>query len=101
TLSLADEGRDPAGFAQALGACFERFGFAVVADHGIDSALIECAWAETRAFFALPAERKAAYNLPGKAGARVYTPFGIEIAKDAKQHDLKEFWHVGRELPAG
>ncbi|WP_414900486.1 isopenicillin N synthase family dioxygenase [Sphingomonas flavalba] len=100
-LSLADEARDPAGFAHALGASFERFGFAVIADHGIDPALIARGWAETRAFFALPVERKAAYHLPGKAGARGYTPFGIEIAKDAAQHDLKEFWHVGRELPAG
>ena len=28
-------------------------------------------------------------------------PFGTEKAKDAKVHDLKEFWHVGRELPEG
>jgi isopenicillin N synthase-like dioxygenase len=32
-------------------------------------------------------------------GARGYTPFGIEVAKGASAHDLKEFWHVGREPP--
>lgn len=100
-LSLNDEARDPDGFAHALGQSFERFGFAVISDHGVDDALIDKAWAETRAFFDLPVEAKKAYHLAGKAGARGYTPFGIEIAKDAKQHDLKEFWHVGRELPAG
>ena len=34
-------------------------------------------------------------------GARGYTPFGTERAKDAQIHDLKEFWHVGRSLPDG
>src|SRR3546814_1809024 len=29
------------------------------------------------------------------------TPFGTEIAKGATEVDLKEFWHVGRDLPAG
>ena len=39
--------------------------------------------------------------IPGGGGARGYTPFGIETAKGASAHDLKEFWHVGRELPPG
>ena len=34
-LSLADEARDPDAFAAAFGGSFERFGFAVIADHGI------------------------------------------------------------------
>ena len=33
------------------------------------------------------------------SGARGYTPFGIETAKDSRYPDLKEFWHVGREIP--
>jgi isopenicillin N synthase-like dioxygenase len=44
---------------------------------------------------------KRGYAIPGGGGARGYTPFGIETAKGATAHDLKEFWHVGRELPAG
>ena len=31
------------------------------------------------------------------AGQRGYTPFKTEIAKGADHHDLKEFWHVGRD----
>ena len=73
----------------------------ITADHGIDPALIEKSWALTRAFFALPVEIKMKYVLPGMGGARGYTPFGVEIAKDADKHDLKEFWHVGRDLPPG
>ena len=101
TLSLADQARDPDGFARALGGSFRRFGFAIVADHGIPDALIERAWAETAALFALPDEEKRRYHTPGGGGARGYTPFKTEIAKGASAVDLKEFWHVGRELPAG
>lgn len=100
-VSLADQQNDPEGFAQAFGGSFERFGFAMVADHGIDPALIDRAWALTEEFFRLPEEEKRAYHTPGGGGARGYTPFRTEIAKNAKVTDLKEFWHIGRELPAG
>ena len=85
--------------AEALGESFEEFGFAVVRDHGIDQRLIDNGEAQARAFFALPDAVKAEYQRPGQAGARGYTPFGIETAKGATARDLKEFWHVGRDLP--
>lgn len=91
----------PDAFASAFGDSFARYGFAMVADHGIDDALIERAWALTAAFFALPEAQKRRLLVPGIAGARGYTPFGTEIAKGAKHVDLKEFFHVGRDLPAG
>ena len=101
TLSLADEARDPAGFARALGASFEQYGFAIVSDHGVPADVIAEAEAEATAFFALPDDVKRRYHRPGTGGARGYTPFGIETARNAIAHDLKEFWHVGRELPQG
>jgi len=88
-------------FARSIGDSLRRFGFALVTDHGIDAALIERGWDLTRQFFALPDAEKSRYYLEGLGGARGYTPFGIEIAKGAAKHDLKEFWHVGRDLPAG
>ncbi|RSV33537.1 isopenicillin N synthase family oxygenase [Sphingomonas sp. ABOLE] len=100
-LSLAAQANDPEGFAQAFGGSFQRFGFAVVRDHGVSQALIERAWALTKAFFELPEEEKRGYFLPGGGGARGYTPFKTEIAKGATHVDLKEFWHIGRELAAG
>lgn len=100
-LSLDQQADDPDGFAQAFGESFQRFGFGVVQDHGIDQAKVDRAWALTKTFFDLPTEVKARYVVPGKAGARGYTPFGIETAKGATENDLKEFWHVGRELPEG
>ena len=87
--------------AEELGKSFEEYGFAVIRDHGIPQDLIDRAEALSKQFFALPSETKQAYKIEGGGGARGYTPFGVETAKDAKVHDLKEFWHVGRELPAG
>ena len=97
-LSLAD---DQARFAQDIGESFQTFGFALVKDFGIDADLIARAWQLSEQFFALPESEKRNYHNAAMAGARGYTPFGVEIAKDAKAHDLKEFWHIGRDLPAG
>ncbi len=93
--------RDPAAAAAAFGDAFGRTGFAVVADHGVPDAVIDRALAATRALFALPAAAKARYVVAGGAGQRGLTPFGVETAKGARLSDLKEFWHVGRDLPAG
>ena len=87
--------------AEELGRSFETYGFGVVRDHGIPQDLIERAEEKSKAFFALPDAVKRRYAIEGGGGARGYTPFGTEKAKDANVHDLKEFWHVGRELPEG
>ena len=86
--------------ADRIGRSFEEYGFAVIRDHGIPQELIDRAEKLSKEFFALPDEVKRAYHIPGGGGARGYTPFGTEKAKDAEVHDLKEFWHVGRDLPA-
>lgn len=87
--------------ADELGRSFAEYGFAVVRDHGIPHELIDEAEAVSKAFFALPDAVKRAYKIEGGGGARGYTPFGTEKAKDAEVFDLKEFWHVGRSLPPG
>ncbi|HKR18213.1 isopenicillin N synthase family dioxygenase [Rhizorhapis sp.] len=96
---LSMSGGSSPAFAQALGSSFERFGFAMVQDHGLDSGLVEQGWALAKAFFALPEAVKRQYHIQGGAGQRGYTPYRTEIAKDAAENDLKEFWHVGRDLP--
>src|SRR3990170_1505607 len=101
SVSLTEADSDPQGFADKLGKSFEEYGFAIIADHGIPDDLIHDAEAKAKAFFALPEEAKREYAMAGGGGARGYTPFGIETAKGASAHDLKEFWHVGRELPPG
>jgi len=99
SMTLLDT--DPKAFSAALGKSFREYGFAAISDHGLDKALVDRAYTLSEAFFALPTEVKEQYFIEGQGGARGYTPFGKEIAKDAKHVDLKEFWHVGRDLPAG
>jgi isopenicillin N synthase-like dioxygenase len=99
-VSFAAFSGDFSGFSQDLGDSFARFGFAVIADHGIPQARIDAALAATKTFFALPEATKLKYKLP-VMGQRGYTPFGIETAKGHQHYDLKEFWHVGRDLPPG
>lgn len=101
SVSLSDADIDASKFAQEIGQSFSAYGFAVVSNHGVPADLIAEAEAKLRTFFALPEEVKRRYFIEGGGGARGYTPFGIETAKDATEHDLKEFWHVGRTLPEG
>jgi isopenicillin N synthase-like dioxygenase len=98
-LSLVET--DLEGAARALGECFERTGFAVIEGHGVPAAVIDRALSEMRVFFARADAEKRLAHVPGQGGARGYTPFGIETAKDSTLFDLKEFYHVGRELPDG
>ena len=92
---------ESAQFARDIAAAYAEFGFVIIENHGIDKRLIDQCLDCFRSFFALPDAEKRRYKVPGGGGARGYTPFGIETAKGAKHHDLKEFWHVGRELPPG
>ena len=101
TLPILSLSQTPDQLAGPLGESCRQYGFAMVRDHGIDPALIAQAWQLTERFFALPEAEKRRYFNPSIAGARGYTPFRTEIAKGASERDLKEFWHVGRELPAG
>lgn len=92
---------DAHALGRALGDSFQSYGFALVTDHGLDAALTARAWELTAALFARDEGYKRQGYRPDIAGARGYTPFKTEIAKGAAHHDLKEFWHVGRGLPAG
>jgi len=91
---------DFAGFSSALGDSFRRYGFAVLSDHDLDQTRIDAALDAARRFFALPEAVKRRYVV-GEGGQRGYVPFGIETAKGAEHFDLKEFWHMGRDLPPG
>ena len=101
SVSLKDADRDPKAFSDELGQSFVDYGFAIVRDHGIPQHLIDRAEQLSKQFFALPEEVKRKYLIPGSGGARGYTAFGVETAKGAQAFDLKEFWHVGRDLPEG
>ncbi|MFM7433102.1 MAG: isopenicillin N synthase family dioxygenase [Gammaproteobacteria bacterium] len=99
TLSLRDV--ESAGFVRELGAAYANHGFVIITDHGIPQPLIDRFLGIYKTFFAWPDADKRWYHIAGSGGARGYTPFGIETAKGSRHFDLKEFWHVGRELPQG
>jgi len=100
TLDIRRYDTDRKAFVAELGAAYREYGFCGICGHGIAQDLIDNSYDVFQRFFALPTETKLKYHLAGTGGARGYTPFGIETAKDSKYFDLKEFWHVGRELPA-
>lgn len=89
---------DRQAFVDELGAAYREWGFAGIRHHGIDSGLIDDAYQAFQQLFALPDAVKQQYHQPGTGGARGYTPFMVETAKDSQYPDLKEFWHIGREI---
>jgi isopenicillin N synthase-like dioxygenase len=90
-----------AQFVADLGDALREYGFVGVIGHDLQPELRQRAYAALRRFFALPEQIKTRYHLPGRGGERGYTPFRVETAKDQTDPDLKEFWHVGRELAPG
>ncbi|HET6805964.1 MAG TPA: 2-oxoglutarate and iron-dependent oxygenase domain-containing protein [Frateuria sp.] len=99
TLDIRRYDTDRDAFVAELGAAYRQFGFCCISGHGIPRELIDGAYQAFEQFFALPAQTKMKYHVPGTGGARGYTPFKVETAKDSRFPDLKEFWHVGREIP--
>lgn len=99
TLDIRRFDTDRDAFVAELGAAYREWGFAGIRGHGISNDQIEASYDVFKRFFDLPEEVKSKYHVAGGGGARGYTPFGIETAKGAQYSDLKEFWHVGREIP--
>ena len=99
TLDVRRYDTDRAAFVAELGAAYREFGFCCIRGHGIGRELINDAYEAFAQFFALPTEIKLKYHVAGSGGARGYTPFKVETAKGSEHADLKEFWHIGRELP--
>lgn len=101
TVDLSHFGADPEAhrrLVQTLGEGLREFGFVTLENHGIDQDLVRAVYRDFETFFALPDEVKMRYaGIEG--GARGYTPFGVEHAKNSDQPDLKEFFHVGQMPP--
>lgn len=85
-------------FVRELGVALEEIGFFAIVNHGVDPGLIQTAYQVAQTFFELPEAVKRQYEKPELHGQRGFTSFGREHAKDHPFPDLKEFWHVGREV---
>lgn len=105
TLSLASYTQgaeaEKANFINDLFKGLKEYGFIILKDHNVKAADIHKSYDLLKQFYSLPEEKKKAYISPKAGFQRGYTPFGQEHAKDSPVMDLKEFWHVGRELAAG
>ena len=99
TLDIRRYDSDRSAFVAELGAAYREYGFCCIGGHGIAKSLIDNAYDAFVRFFALPLDVKMKYFIPGTGGARGYTPYKVETAKDSHYPDLKEFWHFGREIP--
>jgi isopenicillin N synthase-like dioxygenase len=88
-------------FVEALGKAFREVGFVAVVNHGVPKSLVDNFYQASKQFFALPEEVKRKYEVTGGAGQRGYTSFGREHAKQSQAPDLKEFFQIGQEAPAG
>lgn len=88
---------DQLRFIDQLYTGIKDYGFIILKDHDVSKELLEQAYEASEKFFSLPLDAKLPYaKISG--GQRGYTPFGKEHAKNSPVMDLKEFWHVGREV---
>lgn len=103
-LSLLDfingESLERNRFIDNLFSGIKDYGFIILTDHNVDQSTIDASYSAVNKFFSLPEDVKKQYVSPQGGGQRGYTPFGLEHAKDNPHMDLKEFYHVGREVSA-
>ena len=84
-------------FVDGLRESLTSTGFVRITNHGIDTETLAQAYSLTKRLFDLPLTTKNQYELE-QLGLRGYTGFGKERAKGQTAADLKEFWHIGKEL---
>jgi isopenicillin N synthase-like dioxygenase len=88
-----------AKFVDELGTAYQNIGFVAIRNHYLTDDLQQRLYAAIKKFFALPDDVKKKYEHADLAGQRGYTGKGKEHAKGRNTGDLKEFYHVGQELP--
>jgi len=93
---ISDDPKRKQKFVTEIGQAYEEIGFVALKNHFLSESLVSNLYKEVKAFFALPEETKAKYEIEGLGGQRGYTSFGKEHAKGKKEGDLKEFWHFGQ-----
>lgn len=85
-------------FVDKLFSGIKDYGFIILTDHTLGQKVIDDGYKAVKDFFALETSQKEKYISKSGGGQRGYTPFGTEHARDSKFMDLKEFYHVGREV---
>ena len=103
TLDLADfisgNGMKKEAFVRSLGTAFTDIGFVAIKNHGLSNQLCNDLYDVVKKFFFQADEIKQKHEIIGLFGQRGYTGKGKEHAKGRTIGDLKEFYHIGQELP--
>lgn len=104
TLSLGSYLRgsqeEKINFIEQLFSGIKDYGFIILKDHDVSPELLKQAYELLEQLYTLPEKQKLSYVSELGGGQRGYTAFGKEHAKGSPVMDLKEFWHVGREVPS-
>ena len=85
-------------FIQSLKISLSETGFVRIKNHGLKKNELDKAYDLIGKLFSFSESEKNRYRLPS-LGLRGYTDFGVEKAKGQAKGDLKEFWHIGKDLP--
>lgn len=97
-LSSADPAKRAAVGEALRAACLDK-GFFYCSGHGIPQGLIDAAFAETRALFALPDEEKDRLDKSNSRANRGYETLGGQTLEAGAMPDRKEGYYIGVELP--
>lgn len=97
-VSGAISGKDIQGVADAIHAAATDHGFFYICGHGIDPALMEQAFAVSKAFFDLPDADKS--EVAVDTHQRGWMAQGMSRLQGSKTHDLKEVFFWGTETTA-
>ena len=89
-----------AQFIKTFGDALKDYGFAAIENHGIDKAMLDRNYGNFKSFFDRDVDYKRRFEDASTGRQRGYTSFGVEHAKNNAKADLKEFFHIGRELDA-
>lgn len=104
SLDLADfnagDSVRKAKFVAKLGKAYNNIGFVAVRNHYLSQGMQDRLYPAIKNFFGLPDHLKQKYEFSELAGQRGYTGKGKEHAKGRNTGDLKEFYHIGQELPS-
>lgn len=97
----SDDEQKRRAFVNALGAAYNDIGFVALKNHGLSDQLCNNLYENVQRFFNQPDEVKQKYEIEELFGQRGYTGKGKEHAKGRTTGDLKEFYHVGQDIPPG
>ncbi len=86
-------------FIADLGEIYSEIGFVAIVNHGFETQQQDKLYRAVKSFFNLPDHLKQQYDGSFCGGQRGYTGKGKEHAAGRKVGDLKEFYHIGNEIP--